>query len=341
VVPSSCVTIRAVVVVMLGSAVAGAQPMLDDGAGAPRSAASAEAIVVVSSDAAFEAALDDALVPSGMDVIVIGEAGAPSSAELTSRSRALADRERATATVWLMSAPSGATLVAYDRRFDRLLVRELPYRSPLSATQAAEAARMVRTMLRVLRATDDNDDDDAGETPVAPLPAPPAQPVIAVHAGFGAWFFAPGRDRALVANLSLSWRPHGLGAALTAQLAPAADVTAMTFAGEVRDIVVGAEVRRAALVAPDLWIAPAAGLSLHALELRGSFGGAPVVSRRYDPAVRLGVTARYALPHHVEVGVAVWADALLRRQSYEAASEQILLVPRLQLVAGVIVGFWL
>jgi hypothetical protein len=35
----------------------------------------------------------------------------------------------------------------------------------------------------------------------------------------------------------------------------------------------------------------------------------------------------------------VSADALLRRQRYEAASEQILIVPRLQIVAGVIVGF--
>jgi hypothetical protein len=319
---------RVVVVVMLVmSAVAGAQP-----------AADAEAIVVASTDASFEAALDDALVPAGMDVIAVGDAGAPSSAELTSRSRELADRQRATATVWLMPASSGATIVAYDRRLDRLLVRELPYRSPLSATQAAEAARMVRTMLRVLRATDEAEQRDA-QPPPPPPPPPPAQPVIAAHAGFGAWFFAPGADRALAANLSIAWRPHALGVALTAQLAPRADVTAMTFTGEVRDIVIGAEGRRAVHVAPDLWIAPAAGLALHALELTGSFGGTPLVSRRYDPALRLGVTASYALPHHVDVGVAVSADALLRRQRYEAASEQILIVPRLQIVAGVIVGF--
>src|SRR5262245_35190955 len=105
-----------------------------------------------------------------MAVVSVGDVAPPTIADLAAESRRLADREHATATVWLMPATSGATLVTYDRHVDRLLVRELPYPSPLSATQAAEAARMVRTMLRALRVTSDPDQ----APPVAA--GPPQQP---------------------------------------------------------------------------------------------------------------------------------------------------------------------
>lgn len=321
-VPSRWVLARVVAVVVLAvSARASAQP--------------SEPIVLVGSDDAFASALDDALVPAGMDVVST-DIAAPPSAELPARSRELADRERATATVWLLPAPAGTTLVTYDRGVDRLLVRELPYRSPLSATQAAEAARAVRTMLRALRVPDDA--YASHPPPPPPLPPPPAEPLLAASAGVAAWFLAPGNDSGLAANVALAWRPHGLGAAITALIAPAADVTTMAFAGQVRDLVVAAEVRYAVLVAPDVRITPLAGVAVHALTLEGSLGGNELTSRRYDPAVRLGIIGAYALPWGLDVGLGVSADGLLRRQKYEAATEQILVVPRLQIVADVMVG---
>jgi hypothetical protein len=319
---------RVIAVMLVASSVAGASPE-----------SGAEPVVLIANDATFASALDDALVPAGLDVVAVGMIAAPSSAELPSRSRELADARQATATVWLLPTPGGATLVAYDRHVDRLLVRELPYRSPLSATQSAEAARMVRTMLRALRV---NDGEPTSTDVVPGAPAGPPPPLLAASIGAGAWFAAPGDDSALAASLAIAWRPHGLGVAVTGVVAPAATVMTPSFAGRVRDVVVAAEARQALSIAPDVWLTPAAGLAVHAVQLDGSFDGSvsggDLTSRRYDPAIRLGILGSYALPRGVDVGVSVSADCLLRRQRYEAGTEQILVVPRIQIVTGVMVG---
>lgn len=292
-------------------------------------------IVLISGDAAFASALDDALVTGGMEIVSLGPRAEPSPAQLTARSRELADEQHATATVWLMPAAAGATLVAYDRQVDRLLIRDLPYALPLSAPQAAEAARMVRTMLRALRVASES--DTLPPPIIVPVGAP--SPTLAASAMLGAWFQSPGADRAFAGSLSIAWRPHGLGAAAIATLAPRAEVNTATFAGYVRDVVIAAEARWALEFAPGIHVTPGAGIALHLVSLTGSFGaGSPLTSRRYDPGLRLGVTAGYALPAGLEVGLAVSADCLLQRQKYEAASEEILVVPRLQVVTGIVVG---
>lgn len=319
-VPSQRVLGRIVALVLVLSTAADARPD--------------EPVVLVGSDAAFASALDDALGPAGMDVVTVGTLASPSLAELSTRSRDLADEQHATATVWLVPAAAGATLVTYDRGVDRLLVRELPYRSPLSAPQAAEVARMVRTMLRALRVTSDS--DVTAPPPAAP-PGPPA-PWLAATVGLGAWFAAPGDDAALAATGTIIWRPHGLGAAVTGVVAPAADVTSVTFSGQVRDLVLAAEARYALEVAPALRVTPAAGMGVHIIRLHGAFGGSELSSRRWDPAVRIGVSGSYALPRGLDVGLAVSADCLLRRQRYEAGTEEILVIPRLQILTGIVIG---
>jgi hypothetical protein len=319
-VPWITVPARIIALVLVTTAVAEAQP--------------GERVVVVTSDGAFASALEDALVPAGMDVVAVGPIAPPATVELPARSRELADRQAAAATVWLLGAPGGATLVTYDRAVDRLFVRDLPYGSPLSATQAAETARMVRTMLRALRVTDELAPPPVGQ----PAPAPVGEPELAANVGVAAWFAAPGDHRIPAASLGVAWRPHGLGVALTGVAAPSAPIATAMFAGTVRDLVVAAEVRRAVLVAPAIRVTPAAGVALHAVRLEGSFGAGELVSRRFDPAVRLGGLATYALPGRLELGLAVWADALLLRQRYEVLAEQILEVARLQLVTALVVG---
>ena len=147
---------------------------------APAAAQPTQAVALASADPSFHDALAAALAPTGTSVID-ADATPPALGDLTAGSRALADREHATGTVWLIAGPSGSTLVAYDRAVDRVLVRELPYTTPLSATQAAEAARMTRTMLRTLHAMPESEqappkpppavDVTEPETPVTP-PAP-------------------------------------------------------------------------------------------------------------------------------------------------------------------------
>ncbi len=318
-VPSLRVLARILALVLVLSTVADARP--------------GEPIVLVSTDLAFASALDDALLPAGMNVVPVGTLASPSLAELSARSRELADDKQATATVWLLPAPAGATLVAYDRGVDRLLVRELPYRSPLSATQAAEAARMVRTMLRALRVTSDSD----LAPPPREVPAGPVEPWLAASIGVGGWFGAPGNDR-VAATGTIAWRPHGLGAAVTAAFAPSAELASVTFSGRVRDVVVAAEARYALHVAPDLRVVPSVGTAVHFVRLEGSFAGSDLSSSRWNPAIRVGVIGSYALPRGLDTGLSVSADCLLRRQRYEAGTEEILVVPRLQIITGIFIG---
>jgi len=106
-----------------------------------------------------------------------------------------------------------------------------------------------------------------------------------------------------------------------------------SVAGDGRAIVTAAEGRRALRLASDVWATPGLGLSLHSLVLAGAFsGGADVESRRYNAAAHTGITTTVELPYALDVGLGVSADVLLQRQRYEAGSEQILIVPRIQLL---------
>jgi len=287
-------------------------------------------VVCVAGDSAFEEALRDVLVVQ--QVRAIGTLPSPPLAELAAQSRRIADTYSAIGTVWLSPASGGATIVTYDRTADRFLVRELAYALPLTPTQAAEAARMVRTMMRALQ----SDDDIAIVSSVSPQPIRPVpvrEPRFSAALGVGAWFASPEAYATPQMTVALAWRPRGLGAAVAATFAPAADVMTTSFAGDVRDIVIAAEVRRALRLAPDVWATPGLGLSLHSLVLAGAFnGGADVESRRYNAAAHTGITITVELPYALDVGLGVSADVLLQRQRYEAGSERILIVPRLQLM---------
>jgi hypothetical protein len=97
-----------------------------------------------------------------------------------------------------------------------------------------------------------------------------------------------------------------------------------------------AALARNALTLPggQLRMVPAAGVALHMLHVAGN----TVDSRRFDPAVRVGLAALRDLPHDLEVGLDVSADCLLVRQRYEAGNQEILAVPRVQIVAAAVIG---
>jgi hypothetical protein len=293
-----------------------------------------EIVVVVGQDAQFAAALGDALAPAA---ITQTHGEPPSLGDLPARSREIADRAQASATIWLVPSGAGTTLVSYDRGADRVLVRELPYAPPFTGAQAAEAARIVRTMLRALREAPEVDRGPPPPPPPAPPPMPP-EPRLSAGLGAGVWLAAPAASGAVTGTITVAWRPHGLGIAATAAIAPSADVMSATFSGQVRDVAVAVEVRNAIRLAPPWRITPAFGVAVHAIHVSGGVvGGDELDSRRYDPALRSGLTLGYELPAF-DVGLAVSADCLLRRQRYEAASEEILVVPRVQAMAGLVIG---
>jgi hypothetical protein len=302
-------------------------------------------VVVIGGDPAFHEALGDTLVDN--QIIAAGQLPTPALGDLGAESRRVADERGAVATVWLSRATkattNGATLVTYDRTTDRFLVRELPYAPPLTATQGAEAARMVRTMLRAL-----------GSAEPEPVPAAiPPLVVVPAHAstwalllGLGAWFAAPAADAApQIAPLAV-WRPDATGLALGATLAPAQSIEPSSssapgsFRGDVRDVAVSIEARTSLRLSPQLHVAPSAGLALHVVSVSGVFaaGGREIAIRRYDPAIRTGMMATVPVARALDVGIAVSVDCLLRRQKYEAAMEEILVVPRVQVMVSAVVG---
>ncbi|HEY4244733.1 MAG TPA: hypothetical protein VGM88_33190 [Kofleriaceae bacterium] len=301
-----------------------------------------ELIAVVSPDPAFTAALGDALLPAGM-IVEPTSATPPALDELAARGRELTDRAHVTAAVWLVSGGGATTLVTYDRGVDRLLVRPVPYAVPLDAAQSAEVARMARTMLRALRVTPDIDAPPpratdalairatAARVPIAPPPSPQARPAasFALAGTLAARVGGPAATVAPAGVLMAIWRPDGIGAYATVAYAPAGDRMTAAFHGSIADASVGLGARAAWRIAPRLQLAGTLGGSLHRMRLAGD-------DARFDPAATAGVTALYDLGP-VAIGVGASADALLRRQTYLDGAAEILAVPPVQLVAGLVV----
>jgi len=300
-----------------------------------------EWIVVAADDPAFRSALALALGPAQMNVIVVANQPAPSVGELSAASRALADREHATATIWLTPAATGATLVTYDRDRDRLLVRELPFLLPLSPFQAAEAARTARTMLRALRVTPDVDQPPPLEADAPEIrEAAPVRDraMFAASAVLGVRVHAPGTD--VGGAFSLIWRPDDLGVALVGEISPSAEVPGPAFVGTALDTAVAVLARWPARVAPRIRIVSSAGLAVHFVRLRGELDTQQALhGTRVDPAARAGVAATYRLAGGLDVGLAISVDCLIQRQRYEVLDEEVLEIPRFQTLIGAIATF--
>ncbi len=319
--------------------------MLLVGATARALAAPAESIVVAGDDAAFHDALVDAMASAKIAIVVREQASAPALPELARESRALADDAGATATVWLVVSPDQAMLITYDRGVDRMLIRALPFATPLTPEHAAEAARMARTMLRALRITPDTDlpvplASEAPATHVtqsAPAPQPAPARTLAASLGFGMRLGAPGSNVALDANAMLVWRPDALGVAVGGSYTPAQDVTSSALTGLVRDDAIIALARlpfsphdsRVKLVA-------LAGGAAHVITVRGTptAGEMESSATRVDAAAMGEVEAGYALDPTVDVGIAVSGACLLDRQRFLSGSSEVLVIPRFQLAAG-------
>lgn len=296
-------------------------------------------IVAVGNDPEFVAALEELMVGNNTGVKAIGDRPTPSLAELGPESRRLADEHAAIATVWLSPTAAGATLVTYERTADRFVVREVPYKIPLDATQAIETARMVSVMLRAVR----DRNDEAAVTQKAPrIPVPPHrdEPRLLASLGVGGWFASPEAAANPMATLVVAWRPYGFGAAASATFAPASDIATMSFLGDVRVWRVALEARKAVEVAPGIRVSPGLGMSLHAVTVAGELGGSgeSVDYRRYNPALQISTTIGIALTPYLEVSLALAVDSLLRTQRYTTEMEDILAVPRIQAMMAILIG---
>jgi hypothetical protein len=286
-------------------------------------------ILVSSSDLVFGVALRDTLASRSVRVIAIGESAANTDG-LASRSRTLASRERADVVVWLIPHPVAATLAAYDRARDQLIVRTLSHGSPLDAAGAAEAASTTRTMLRALESA-----PIPAPTPTAVETAPPPvhrpmrarEQTISATASFGVR-----ANGDLEFGGAAVWRPDRLGLAVMANVSRL-DLPSGMVTGRMADDSIALVARLPVRVAPRVRIAAHAGMALHVTDLDGTFEtGAMVSDTRVDPAVRIGAGANYALGSRFELGFGVGTDTMLQRARYVVrAGDEIAVVPRVQL----------
>lgn len=307
--------------------------------------AESQRVAVAASDRVLVTAIVDALAPQGMIVVEVADAPPSSVAELGATSRTVAERERASAVVWLIADAQGATLVAYDRDVDRVLVRPLPYGPPFTAVRAAETARAARTMLRALKIPDE---PEPQPTPPAPPPAivivapPPAAarpwPNVVALAGFGGRYGRLGEDGVAELHLAAGVRPDALGIVAMISLSPEATLSNPAFMGGVSDNSFAIVARIPFRIAPRIEVAGSAGPALHAVRVEGTLGAEEVSSLRFDPALRVGASGSYALSDRLDLGLSVSMDTLLRRQRYEVPGGQVLVMPRLQVSVGLLIG---
>jgi hypothetical protein len=300
-------------------------------------------VVVAASDRVLVNALGDVFAPEGTIVIAVSDAPPAGIATLTAVSRTVAEREHADAVVWLLVDPEGATLVAYDRKVDRVLVRPLPYAPPLSAAGAAETARAARTMLRALTIADEPERSLPPvviEKPViVTVPTPPRPwPNLAAMAGFGGRYGRLGEDGVIEGQIAVAWRPDMLGVVAMAALSPRASVSNPAFTGEVSDNSFALCARMPFQIVPRIGVAGLVGPAVHAVDIKGTQGAEEVRALRFDLAARFGATGVYALSNRFDVGLSVSMDTLLRRQKYEVAGGQMLVMPRLQVSVGLMVA---
>jgi hypothetical protein len=321
---------RAAAVVLFATQVAHAEP---------------KRVVVATSDRALAGALGAALAPSGMDIVEVGDAPPAAINELSTLSRTVAERERARAVVWLLVDGESATLVAYDRDVDRVLVRPLPYAPPLSAARAAETARAARTMLRALKLSDEQErpapqpqpiqiEDE--QSPFAVTNDPRPSPNVSVLAGFGGRYGRLGEDGVVEAQLAAGWRLDGLGGLAMISLSPEASLSSPSFMGSVSDNSFAIAARMPFRIAPRVVVAGLAGPAVHVVRVRGTVGAEEVSALRFDAALRAGASGTYAVTNRIDLGLAVSMDSLLRRQKYEVAGGEVLVMPRLQVSVGLI-----
>jgi hypothetical protein len=204
---------------------------------------------------------------------------------------------------------------------------------PLGTAEAAEAARTARTMLRALRVTVEPDTRPPPERPpLVPPVVPPSPPQFAVGLGLGSRVRTAGANLAVEGSLVVTWRPHELGLAAIAAVAPSADIAAMGFTGSVRDSAAAIVVRAPWTVTSSIDLDAFAGAAVHLIQLRGALtDGSAGPSTRVDPAVRVGVGAMTRLAHAIDAGVVISADYLVSRQRYDVDGAEVLAVPRIQL----------
>jgi hypothetical protein len=304
-----------------------------------------ETAVVVASDEAFRAALRDALTPTGMRLITMDDA-APSIWEVSVVGRQIAEREHASCVVWLIATDQGSTIVAYDRDVDRVLIRNVAYSAPLTATKAAAAARTTRTMLRALRITPDLDEAlptaAAARVVRAQLAArPDLEP--ARHQRFAVSATVAGRvgsagargEVDLQGSLSALWRPHSLGVGLHLSTATRVAVQEERFSGRAADDSLALTVHLPVARGSRLHVRGLGGVAVHMVSLDGAIDETSAKMRSFDPALRVGLAADYQLTRILDIGIVFASDALLLRQKYVVDDTAVLTVSRFQVSTGV------
>ncbi|HEY6039504.1 MAG TPA: hypothetical protein VIV58_34730, partial [Kofleriaceae bacterium] len=134
--------------------------------------------------------------------------------------------------------------------------------------------------------------------------------------------------------LGLIARPDAPGLELAAIASAAARIAMPSFAGTLGDRELALTARVPLHLTPDLVIAGQTGFGLHRIAIAGTATTQAESATRYDPAVRAGLTASYALRAGLALGLEVTADGLLRRQDFTVGGQAVAGVPVVQVGVG-------
>ena len=270
-------------------------------------------VLVVGGDAELRSAVQVALAPWSVEVLISDAPPPPSTMpDAARRAELLGSEQNALAVVWA----SEGTLWIWDRAGEQLIARPLRAALPLEPAAAASAALSVKTVLR--------------STLVAPEPerlVPRADPLAAVEPGV--WHLeAAGGPRIWPQagwetrlHAGLRWHFVELGVSAGSGL----EVDDPAFLGRLRDV-------QAGLAAHLDWggervrVDLALGSSLHYTTLEGVVrpGDLSRTVNRADASVDVGTALDARVSSHVGVGIFAAGDVFVRRQRYLAGEMTVL-----------------
>ena len=324
--------------------------------GRPARAQTVHRMVLVDPDRSLRGAMRVALRPWGIEVLAVESAspGAtmPSSARL---GRALAERHRADAAVWISESDGGVAVWIYDARDGGVVARPLDVGPPFDAVTASEVALIVKTLLRqaplIPPSASSEPSEEVPASPPSAIAAPeaPTDPrprpwVLRVSVGPRFAATAPDRAEARFA-VGLGFWPEllerYLGFALVVTSGPGLATRNAALSAHWTDTAVLLRINGRLAIGPfDVGVGGGLGVQITTLDGTLLPSSQRTDALRFNPAAALDATLGLRLDDRVRIELAAGSSFSLSPQTYLVLDAVGLIVQpaALRVMAGLEVG---